>query len=554
MGTQTVMFDEIDWENTDPQGGPLTPTPPRDVRGAPAGLVSGMPNDSHAPYWEFTYQLTGTSGLVFSNIVARDTQSSGSTEDVFDAIEFTDLIITFDDGSVVTFDVARSFSNSSSRFVIAQNGHRRRPADPLFQRGLKLTLVDNVLSSSGGVCNIALELSAVFRGAKNDFDPGGVPVAMIVWPEIGWTWNNTDATKRVRKFQGSVKVTIKNKMAHGHGATPPNENVASLFTDSNTSMRDHHRPQSIFNSLLSWGGAIMGMPFGWAMVFDYVKLNLITEFEFVAVYGPGDGNFYRKTSWGSRDRNYIWPSSQILGPFDNVHVQKADRQGFYDNIHAPAKMPTNDRCGNVQIHAPFCGHSCVHLHWRWSNVSSNGSQSGPGWRYRGWSNPTAGTPQAYSTDNSPLVPPNQRIVVALCRPGAVSSSPSHIINTGAPGALDPLRKMIYYWAEVHNPNSGEKQVIYSHGIGWAYRYSLLSESPAVEGLTDVLTDSLPWTGTPTQHEIADFFMNSVYPSFRYMGGTNPCTNQVPEGNYDEDETQRNLFGIGSLPRISMESL
>jgi hypothetical protein len=289
-----------------------------------------------------------------------------------------------------------------------------------------------------------------------------------------------------------------------------------------------HRPTA---GIRATGAFYLGQPFGWSQVFDYVAGNLLQEREFIGTYGPAGGTKYRGGA-PARTLPYRWPGP---GDYPLIWVSKADRQGAYDNIHAHAKMPDPDSpCGNVQIHAPFCGHSCVHMHWRWSSVSSHGAAR-DGWRYKGWSDPVGGVPRANRTDNAPLVPPNQQVVVALCRPGAARFNDDHLINPAAPGALDPLRKLIYYYVVVHNPNAGEPQVILSHGIGWGYRYATPAESDAMDKLTDGIADSLPWSGTPNQAQIATFFEEDVYPTFRYVGGltdlTFDCTQQVPNGSW-----------------------
>lgn len=559
LSTQTLMFDEINWNQASddaPAGQPVA-GPPVTISGKPAGARSGMSADPRPPYWEFTYQLDHTSGLTFTNVVVRDTQSAGSTEDVFDRIEFTDFEVTFNDGTMANVDLTRAFANPASRFEIHTQGgtrHTVSPNDDLYQRGVKLTLVDNVLAGSGGTCTVTMELSLVLRGAANDFDPGGVPVAMLVFPQIGYTWSSSGATKQVAQFRGSVKLTLKVKMYPSMNMTAPNENVASFFADSNTAMTDNNRKFNISNDVKSWFGSFKGLPWGWAMIFDYVLLDLHNEREIVAVYGPKDGNFYHNTTWGSRNRMYVWPP-QILGPYRGINLDKADRQGYYDNVHIHAKMPDLDTCHNVQVHAPFCGHSCLHTHWRWTSISSNSALDKRGWQYRGWSNPPFGLPPvAHTQDDAPLIPPNQRLVVALCRRGATRFSPFNIVNPIIPLSLDPLYKMLWYCADIFDPAAGQRQVIYEHGSGWAYRYATPGESSSVNGLEHAIVgDNLPWFGTPTQAQLMTFFESYVYPTFRYLDTLlDPCKNQVPDGTYDEDVTQKDLFG--SLPRIQMERL
>jgi hypothetical protein len=561
LSNQQTMFDEVVWEVDHSPAGAPAPAAAHAVSGAPAGARPTLPgDDGRSPYWEFSYELNTTSGLRLTDVTVVDSQSAGSRENVFELVEFTDLAVGFTDGTSVAFNVGRAFSNPASSFQIKENGHRRSlhaslAADNLFQRGMKLTLVDNVLTGSG-TCNVTLELSVVFRAAKNDFDPGGVPVALIVWPEVAFTWASEGASKRVKRFRGGVRLGLVNTMPHTAGmnmgtmANPAN--VASFFADSNAPY-SQLRPSQLYDQLLRRpGAAIIGAPFGWNMVFDYMLANMTQEREIVGVYGPGDGLKYRMTSAGDRTRSYIWPDA-LLGPWDEILLAKADRQGAYDNIHVHAKMP-DDSCHHAPIHAPFCGHSCIHMHWRWAKISSDGAAAA-GWRYKGWSNPVSGGARAYSQADAPLTPPNQQVTVAICRQNATRYSDTNIINPAAPAALDALHKLMWYSVKVEDPNAGERQVIMAHGTGWAYRYANRNESDAVRGLAHAIANSLPIFGTETQPQLMDFFVNDVYPTFRYINGwLSGCTDQVPQGTWDIDRTQKNTFGVGSLPKVAMEAL
>lgn len=537
------MYWEVQWlKRTKRDTGPLSPHPANKkdkVEGETEQLQSGMKGAIRIPFWEYNYQISPTSGLLLSDIVVRNTQADKTKkEDVFKSIEFADFQITLSDGSNVAFDVSRALANPLSELTMSEDGVRICPdfTDPLFQRGIELKLVDNVLTDKNGVCNVTIRLSVVFRGEKNDFDPAGFPVALGVWPEISFLWSNDKATKGVRSFRGSVKLTLNNKMfeSHGphHGGSAPKANVASFFTDSNTAFRDYYR--HLGGSFLAFGAWARSYvkppePFGWGLLFDYNLLDVKREREFVAVYGPKDGDFYRAKSASARTRRYSWPH-----PAFSIKLSKVERQGFYDNIHVHSKMPEPDDCGHEQIHAPFCGHSCFHLHWRWTTTSYLGATSGPGWKYRGWSNPQGGTPTAHSTDNAPLVPPNQRIVVALCQPNIARHSGSHIIKPDTSGPLDDLEKLFWYCADVEDPIAMEEQVIFSHGAGWSYRYSTPSECDPLNTLLFFLVlDGLP--DTPTQIDMMHLFEKQIYPMFRYIQDTlRPslrCVNIVPEGTY-----------------------
>lgn len=545
LGNQTLIFDEVYWIDDPPPFSGFTMDTDKPVAGVPMKLSVGGSlgsEASHPPYWEFAWQLNHTVGLKLTNVNVRDSQSAGSTENVFDTIDFTDFSVSFDGGPTVPFDLAAAFANPKSNFTIREGGTRTiagKPPDALFQRGMKLTLVNDVLSGSD-TCIVKLELSVVFRGANNDIDPGGIPVGMKVWPQFAWTWLNTDdnkATKKVTSFRGSVRCTVNNQMytMGGMSGMSASGNVSSVFTDSNNSMRGNQRGNILTgHSLKNTGAVIGGVPIGWALVFDYATPDLSKEIQVMAV-----GAVYPRTA-----RHYIWPDPSVLGSTTissgDIELDKAPRQAWYDNMHIHARMSTNDAEGNVQVHAPFCGHSCLHTHWRWSSLSSNGATGGRGWAFRGWGTGPGAT--AWSTDNAPMVPPNQIIFVSLCRRNATRASNGTIFNPGSPGALDPLYKMIWYEVTINTPNANEKQVVMDHGMGWAYRYTIPTENNTILKLFALIhTFRVVMLGSifapSTQQEVADFFEKDVYPFFRYIDGvtdrSGKAINQVPTGDYNK---------------------
>lgn len=579
LSTQKLEYDEVIWASETKYGNQFAvKTLSEEIKLLPAlgtvtnvttwpvGVDTGMDADKNRPpYWVFSHQIDPVKGLVITNINVRDTVTSGSVEEVFEKIEFSDLKIFFEDNTSINFDLQAALSSPSDTYVlftVGENGAGRNiagsyfaPRDKLYQRGLKLEILTNVLATSGGTCNVKLTFSIAFRGSNNDFDPGGVPVAMIAWPQFSFEWRNEAVTKRVTKFMGSIKISMRNKMhsSHMHHGTPKNENIVGFYADSNSSvslddffpgMTTEARRLYYTNSPGNLS-AILRLPLGWAMVFDYVNnCDLLynraddsvtqREREITAVYGPDDGAKYSTT----RESRFEWiPSPKSPG----IHVKKAPRQGMYDNMHNHARMTGLDTKGNVQLHAPFCGHSCVHTHWRWSGVSSWGFITDTD-KYKGW-----GAAGAFTEHDAPKVPPNQKVKVAICRTDANSSnsgnsfSDTHILNPTSLGNLDQLHKMLWYRAEIIRPNAGEEQVAMEQGIGWAFRYSTPSvtlfprldisfggESNGVDGLTDALLDSLPWTGKPTPHQLNAFFEDVVYPHFRYK----ETQDQVPQGDHN----------------------
>lgn len=534
LSSQKTMFEQVVWESSE-EYNLSAPSNGHNQRGAPSGNKAASnleAEQSRPPYWEYNWTVDSANGLALSNIVVRDTQSSGSTERVFQSLTFSDLEITFTDGTRVDFDIGAALGDLRSSLVTAADGSRITvsPHDTLFQRGINLRLFTNVLAAQGGFCNVLLEMSAVFRGAAADFDPGGVPVAMLMWPQLAWSWDNFGATKTVKEFRGSVVPVLENTMfGMTHG------NVASFFTDSNTSMNGIWRGD--FYGVRAFGGSLGGLPFGWGMTFDYVTPNVSIEREITGVYGPNDGNKF--TGSTSRRRRYSRHVGAVFGALDQnpIIVDKAKRQGDFDNIHTHAKMMNTDPCGNEQVHAPFCGHSCVHQHWRWSKVAGDGAVNGRGWQYKGWSMSGTGSATPFSTDNAPLIPPNQKLTFGVLAPGSVRHSRDHIVAPGSSTPLNTNDKKYWHTVDIFDPAANQMQVIFEHGIGWAYRYSTPWECTAVNGLTGPFPSLtvLPFS-SPTQAEMAQFFKDRVYPTFRYMISVpflSPiCTDpQVPTGSY-----------------------
>jgi hypothetical protein len=562
LATQKTMFDEIAWLREISALRIVDVDNP--VAGRPVGILMGLKPtsveavDQRVPYWEFTYRLDSAQGLIITNAVARDTQpmmaGAPSREPVFQRIDFTDLVVTFDDDTTADFNVGRAIAAGTASFVFKGDGRRTTvdPVDRLMHYGLRLVLTDNVLGN-GGTCNVTLEFAVVFRGASNDFDPGRVPVALGCYPQLAWTWSSAGATKLVARFRGSVRITVDNVMSHAHGGhLPPDKNIAGFYADSNTSfdtlgnMPPLAVPPSIpigagtglaglvadnrasIYGFAVMGGRLRGLPASWGMVFDYLWANFTEEKEIVGVYGQNDGNFYT----AERRANYLWPSAGGHDDYNRYVVKKLPRQGQYDNIHLHADMGRPDKFGNAQIHAPFCGHSCLHMHWRWSAIAGRGAGE-RAWYYNGWSPLSGGKSTAHSTPGAPLVPPNQRVKVAVCAPRARRHDSDRILDPTALGRLPDRNKVIWYSAEILKPAAGEKQVICEHGIGWAYRYAMQDESDAVDGMASRIA-FLPVLGTApsNQAEMSDFFEDHVYPGFRYVEWHGTRINQIPNGDYD----------------------
>lgn len=566
LDNQQTIFEEIDWQQD--SSAPLIADKDIEVTGRPPGLVTGLPAtadeelENRRPYWEFTYRIDSTRGLVIKNVVARGTQHSTtaiqSEERVFQEVDFTDLQVTFDDGSIAMFDVARALSSAPPpTFKLMRGGKRQlgtvAPPDPLIQYGLLLSLTDNVAQPAGS-CYVTLDFVFVVRGAINDFDPGGVPVAMGCYPQLAWKWLETrGSTRRVTRFRGSVRITVDNVMADAHtghgGVSPPKTNSAGLYSDSNSSFQTlgNASPavvpkfpgginiyalidnRSILYGIAAMAGRQFGKPASWGMLFDYMHANFKQEKEFVAVYGPEDKNFHRQTV--QRRANYLWPTDGVHTAHNRYVIIKTDRQGQYDNVHLHADMGRRDVNGQEQIHAPFCGHSCVHMHWRWSATAAAGATE-RSWYYSGWSPFGPGMPKAHTTKGAPLIPPNQRLTVAICKPRPGRFSTEQILDPNSLEQLPERNKMIWYCADIVTPAPGQKQVICKHGLGWAYRYAMPNESDAVKGLCRPPFRPIRDDPPATQQQMSDYFENVIYPAFRYVDWHGTKLNQIPDGSFE----------------------
>jgi hypothetical protein len=552
LNSQTIAFEEIDWDKSKTK----TAAPKTN----PSGTCNSLPLGTSAtePYWVFSYEVNPSFGLQIRDIKAINTQSAGSEEPVIKLLEFAEITVTFSDGTTSSFDINSALNNASSTFMETEYGTLRPTSsynphttpDPSCQRGLYLKLVDTF----GGTCQVEVELSAVFRKSFADFDPGNIPIAMKIFPHVSMTWYTIGTSgRKVTNFHCTVKTTLQNCMSMDHGSMSEDDmagmaNTAGFFTDSNAAF-DTWDTRNLSDGLLglaALGAKIDGKPFGWSMVFDYLrsldkKSGQNKETEIIGVYGPNDTGYFDT----ERSKDYGWG---FLSWIAKITCRKAPRQGMYDNIHVHATMP-DDTHGNSPMHAPFCGHSCFHLHWRWSKTSSDGAED-PARKptYKGWSRAQTITtprsayltePVAFSTTNAPLIPPTHRLKLAVTDSSTSRHSSTAIINSSAPGDLPDIDKTIWYEVDIIRPKGAYKQVIMEHGMGWAYGYNW---NTPVQGLAFVM-DEYTLLGyfltshTPTQQELSDFFSNKIYPAFRYFDADDTSSlEQIPQGSYKDSHT------------------
>lgn len=562
LDTQEVKFNQVSWSSDNGNSGSLEVLT-LDSSGTAISLATKPSSVATGdPYWMLSFRI-GVKGLEAFDISVHESQGAGTHEPVMDKITFDGFEVDFEGGGTATFDFSNALSRTDSKAPILKVGMNGvKGADRLFQKGIYLKLCDDL----AGQCECEVELSMVFRGPMNDNDPAGMARAMKCWPEISFKWLS-GGTKKVSKFRATVKPVVETQMFAGlhagHGSAALNESVANFFTDRTVSvnpLRATALHNSMLVSLATGGGALTGglgaaiytmlqtsgialpavLPAAavggilgaivgtvgavnfpdWANIFDMRHLDMKNGRGIKAVYGPLDGANPEGTDYFSqtRDKDYDW-STGIL------QLVKAPRQGFYDNTHIHGKMSHLTKNGDVQSHAPFCVHSCMHTHWRWSGSNVNIAMTVPGidsdW-FRGWS--SVPPFESNSTRSAPLIPPNQSLKVSITNPGATAATDT--------SALDLLKKLVWYEVEIQKSDSipfdaGVKQVIMGHGMGWAFQYG----GP---GATSV-----------TQQDLSDFF-HWFYDLIRYFDSNITGTaEQIPDGTYT---------GVSSGTPIKMEDL
>jgi hypothetical protein len=521
--TQDLLYNDIHWKVKVP----LTPEIPMDISltGPPSGLFG------YRPYWSFNGELNATNGLKLTNVAIKQIHPPSEEdifgrEEVFESIEFTDLKVFFNDGTSADFDIEAAFNNVSDfpEFEMGEDG--TYGSDNLFQRGIKLTLNQNV----AGVCRVQVELSVVFRAPSSDFDPGSSNIAMKIFPQIGLTWLGWQGgeSKKPNSLRGAVRMVVNLQ------AGDPPLNRASFFTDSNTSDDDDRERASPISRL----GGLLEPPH-WSYLFDYTLLDVFREKEIVGVYGPISrrglpnselvnvkGEFYHPKFVRRRKETYTWRP----GLPTKITLEKYERQGAYDNIHIHGNMGYTV-AGDDAVHAPFCGQACLHLHWRWATASVDIAPSVRKQYYKGWKwypfYPEAswnGWPpaQANTWIGSPLIPPNQHLTITLAHPDTKRRADGTVVNPNNPEILPSVRKAIWYTVDISPLAVGRKEIIFEQGCGYAFMYNNRSTC-----------NKMKWFvyKRPADEKTCTETFHHAYDMIRYFMELTRHDPQVPEGNY-----------------------
>jgi hypothetical protein len=613
LNNQLSKWAEMSWKTTSPLRGHLD--------GETTIPFNSVPNSSdfpdyEGPHWFFKVgedvSFNGGGGLYVTD-VKLITDPLGSVEQFCSSIEPKHLKFKFRDGLERTFDIAEGIANSLSRdtaaedFLVGVSG--KENGNPLYtyQYGLRAVYRNYFtkdIQDDSAIYQVTCEITYVFKLSASDFDPGESVHHMNVYPQITWSYNTKDAPvngtsylalvdsvvvnrvpePRVDEFEGAMKMALNPR----NPANNEDVSVSSLWTDNNNSpaniLDGDERKVAVIPAELLFAALPPGVGFGnlrtvkkivpaWSSVFDYNKINLATEYQFDAVYAMNDAANADKLK--RRKRKYRWPDYSATNY--GLRLIKYPRQGMYDNIHTTGRM-IESAFGHVGTHAPFCGVSCVHFHWRWGQLSDLQNITLAPTKFRGWN---ANRPNA-QIGNS-LIPPNQGLEVAIVNDDADVNA-NGTIGFGRQLLAD--KKVVWYKVKIHDAKVLRREVILENGLGYAYKYN--TSSFAYYGLslplmlaaldeelmthpeivnqpsfTDWGFDPDPIPGLFSSNlEVGEFFADLVnlpahlvyhtlYDYMRYFydaEGTGQNKQQIPSGDFDVLQTGSQ----GSV--ISMENL
>jgi hypothetical protein len=478
--------------------------------------------DTGAPYWTMKVLYDPTNGLIAEDI---QIQHGNQAIPLFSRIEFTNVAVTIEKqkkrsgkweaAGEQTFNIAATGPGFDGLLRTYENGYTDQSEKGLYQRGFDL-VIEQSLKWDGQTPAVHLRCSTsiTFRGMRNDIEPTGIVDGLYVYPEIAmkWTPSPEDAPSNIRfkvlDFHGAPKLTINVQHSHPDLPSPGAGNVASFYTDRN--------------------GPFVPLPHKlWEDIFPYYRPNVQKELEFTGV--EADSLPYKLSGARAgphRQVNVQWQQGNATKTTDFYKVR---RQGAYDNVHIHGKMSAITGPGGsqtVNVHAPFCVHSCVHQHWRWGNevallgsindlLIPTGEAIGqavgeileeivdvlPGdasfqlpdphpKKFYGWGRPPVqyggifGAPyvpgplQSYSVQGDALIPVNQRLSIALTKPSTEPIPGTFTLvdpDQRSPQSLSITDdKSLWYSVKVERPKKNVNQVIFEHGCGYALRFHLAS--------------------------------------------------------------------------------
>lgn len=499
---QKTVYDLVNWGDTvKKSAGPLAATP-----------LSGA--EKRKPRWSFTVQAD-TSGVKITQLQLLDRDSDvisfpdpfAAALNVLHEITFGDLSVTWDGDTTPTpLSWADAFSSSVPPAVEIAG------PDPggLYQNGIKVTLTWDFPSKRP----VQAAFTFVTRGQKNDVDPGATVLACKFYPQIAMRVmqppkRSGKTRPKATSLRGSITAVCNNVIptsvkppgleAFGTGTVQ-----GSFFADSNsTSFDSVYLPEEATNLeraarlidlpfpyfglwhctyksgrlLASVGDSLTGivgrqqlagstayygyryksgppLPF-WSWLFDSAAPALTASKELrAATYAIGETTRDGKHR-GDQPRQTSQEADKITWPPGSAYkmtIQKAGRQGQYDNIHIHAAMPAMQGMTRQVVPAPFCADMCLHVHWRWG-VDAVSSMAAP-YAFLGWGPSGMGGEGAHTSLGAPLIPPNQ-----------------HLRVVGTP-AGDLTTFTLTYDVTAFSPAINAWQVFMEQGMGFAFRYAI----------------------------------------------------------------------------------
>jgi hypothetical protein len=281
-------------------------------------------------------------------------------------------------------------------------------------------------------------------------------------------------------------------------------NIVGFYADSNKGTLQPHkvddgRKLTTYQFDPAYAPDFLGKspsPF-WQNIFDYASYGLETEKEFIAVYGNNsdelDPSNFGKFKNERKDENFNYPLSSSN---TKLTLDKIDRQGYYDNLHLHGYLGHYLDNQKLVVHAPICGYCCFHLHWRWSKLNyeisnSNlfkGSSNGTldqfdieEENYLGWSDYESQSDSKNSFVKASgagrvLIPPNQQLKIAVTHPNKSPIDEEYNVIGNTTEKLDLERKCIWYSVNINNldkngKHSSSTKVVMEQGCGYAVDYS-----------------------------------------------------------------------------------
>jgi hypothetical protein len=486
------------------------------------GQVRTTTSQGQESWWQYTVDA-GAPGLALSNVHAQVPGMHGGTTErqpVFASIEFRELRATLKDRGELPIDLGAALTSTLERGTVAVG-------DPLMQEGVRYTAVVPVGASTSAPALVEIELAVTFRWPNNDSDPPGAITALKIFPQIAFRQVGKEAVPDapgdfpgvVERFHGEVCLDsdittpqgvtdhMKMLMEETYGTVPPgNRNYVSFFTETPNQFLWH----TDLVSQLAWRPEYQST--AWMSIFDYATLDFTAPKEVLAVPGPRDSRWNPPR----RKDRYDWPGAPPNARAARA-IWKEPRQGDQDNVHVHGSMGTvyhhasGQDTGRPRIMAPGCGHSCLHLHWRWGITPYHASATAPaGWwgdmlvdqivawildaialtgaedpdaaeltnelllaflRAAGLNYPMRATIMGWSADpgersrgqvkaGAPMIPPNQTLVVGIRDPAGGSSLPTD-------------RKLVVYAVDVDTVEEYDahwKHVTFEHGASLATAY------------------------------------------------------------------------------------